>query len=182
MWLTIALTTVVCILPVVAFRFLKLSLKPDLSDTVSARLSAWGWDPVSESPRARVPALRAAWWSREIPPPPLCPGRSGPPPRGVRPRRGPSPPPQVRYSQLVRKKRAQHRCTRRPGRTSSRRSGYAFAHQEGFGELIMSGKNMRLSSLGLAGFATRSGSGWIESLRRKRSDSPGSPPDKPLKG
>ncbi|XP_043425062.1 phospholipid-transporting ATPase ID isoform X3 [Prionailurus bengalensis] len=120
-WLTIALTTVVCILPVVAFRFLKLSLKPDLSDT-------------------------------------------------------------VRYSQLVRKKRAQHRCTRRPGRTSSRRSGYAFAHQEGFGELIMSGKNMRLSSLGLAGFATRSGSGWIESLRRKRSDSPGSPPDKPLKG
>ncbi|XP_039074863.1 phospholipid-transporting ATPase ID isoform X3 [Hyaena hyaena] len=128
-WLTIALTTVVCILPVVAFRFLKLSLKPDLSDT-------------------------------------------------------------VRYSQLVRKKRAQHRCTRRAGRTSSRRSGYAFAHQEGFGELIMSGKNMRLSSLALAGFATRSSSGWIESLRRKRSDSPGSPgggggggsADKPLKG
>uniref|UniRef100_A0A673T6F2 Phospholipid-transporting ATPase n=1 Tax=Suricata suricatta TaxID=37032 RepID=A0A673T6F2_SURSU len=113
-WLTIALTTVVCILPVLAFRFLKLSLKPDLSDT-------------------------------------------------------------VRYSQLVRKKRAQHRCARRPGRGSSRRSGYAFAHQEGFGELIMSGKNMRLSSLALAGFAPRSGSGWIESLRRKRSDSPGSP-------
>lgn len=37
-WLTIALTTVVCIMPVVAFRFLKLDLKPELSDTVSA----WG--------------------------------------------------------------------------------------------------------------------------------------------
>ncbi|NWR25959.1 AT8B2 ATPase, partial [Emberiza fucata] len=33
-WLTIALTAVVCIVPVVAFRFLKLDLKPELSDTV----------------------------------------------------------------------------------------------------------------------------------------------------
>ncbi|XP_060057456.1 phospholipid-transporting ATPase ID isoform X5 [Erinaceus europaeus] len=124
-WLTIVLTTVVCILPVVAFRFLKLSLKPDLSDT-------------------------------------------------------------VRYTQLVRKKqKAQHRCLRRVGRTGSRRSGYAFSHQEGFGELIMSGKNMRLSSLALSGFTTRSSSSWIESLRRKKSDSAGSPSgtsDKPLKG
>uniref|UniRef100_A0A8I3NU57 Phospholipid-transporting ATPase n=1 Tax=Canis lupus familiaris TaxID=9615 RepID=A0A8I3NU57_CANLF len=123
-WLTITLTTVVCIMPVVAFRFLKLSLKPDLSDT-------------------------------------------------------------VRYTQLVRKKqKAQHRCLRRVGRTSSRRSGYAFSHQEGFGELIMSGKNMRLSSLALASFATRSSSNWIESLRRKKSDSASSPcsaADKPLK-
>uniref|UniRef100_A0A452RGQ7 Phospholipid-transporting ATPase n=1 Tax=Ursus americanus TaxID=9643 RepID=A0A452RGQ7_URSAM len=119
-WLTITLTTVVCIMPVVAFRFLKLSLKPDLSDT------------------------------------------------------------------LVRKKqKAQHRCLRRVGRTGSRRSGYAFSHQEGFGELIMSGKNMRLSSLALAGFATRSSSSWIESLRRKKSDSassPGGGADKPLRG
>ncbi|MBV94382.1 Phospholipid-transporting ATPase ID, partial [Eschrichtius robustus] len=124
-WLTIVLTTVVCIMPVVAFRFLKLNLKPDLSDT-------------------------------------------------------------VRYTQLVRKKqKAQHRCMRRVGRTGSRRSGYAFSHQEGFGELIMSGKNMRLSSLALSGFTTRSSSSWIESLRRKKSDSASSPSggaDKPLKG
>uniref|UniRef100_A0A8C7BLZ3 Phospholipid-transporting ATPase n=1 Tax=Neovison vison TaxID=452646 RepID=A0A8C7BLZ3_NEOVI len=88
--------------------------------------------------------------------------------------------------QLVRKKqKAQHRCLRRVGRTSSRRSGYAFSHQEGFGELIMSGKNMRLSSLALAGFGARSGSGWLEGLRRKKSDSAGSPsagPPKPLRG
>lgn len=93
---------------------------------------------------------------------------------------------QVRYTQLVRKKqKAQHRCMRRVGRTGSRRSGYAFSHQEGFGELIMSGKNMRLSSLALSTFTTRSSSSWIESLRRKKSDSASSPSggaDKPLKG
>uniref|UniRef100_W5LA57 Phospholipid-transporting ATPase n=1 Tax=Astyanax mexicanus TaxID=7994 RepID=W5LA57_ASTMX len=81
-WLTIALATVICIAPVLAFRFLKLDLKPQLADTVS---SAMG----------------------------------------------------------------------RLGRGGSRRSGYAFAHQEGFGELITSGKNMRLSSLALASFASR---------------------------
>ncbi|XP_062454101.1 phospholipid-transporting ATPase ID [Rhea pennata] len=107
-WLTIALTTVVCIMPVVAFRFLKLDLKPELSDT-------------------------------------------------------------VRYTQLVRKKqKAQHRCMRRVGRAGSRRSGYAFSHQEGFGELIMSGKNMRLSSLALSGFAARPSASWIETLRKKK--------------
>lgn len=94
--------------------------------------------------------------------------------------------PQVRYTQLVRKKqKAQHRCMRRAGRTGSRRSGYAFSHQEGFGELIMSGKNMRLSSLALSSFTARSSSSWIESLRRKKSDSAGSPgggAEKPLKG
>ncbi|NXO69600.1 AT8B2 ATPase, partial [Phainopepla nitens] len=107
-WLTIALTAVVCIVPVVAFRFLKLDLKPELSDT-------------------------------------------------------------VRYTQLVRKKqKTQHRCMRHAGRGGSRRSGYAFSHQEGFGELIMSGKNMRLSSLALSSFAPRPSTSWIETLRKKK--------------
>ncbi|NWT61401.1 AT8B2 ATPase, partial [Erythrocercus mccallii] len=107
-WLTIALTAVVCIMPVVAFRFLKLDLKPELSDT-------------------------------------------------------------VRYTQLVRKKqKTQHRCMRHAGRTGSRRSGYAFSHQEGFGELIMSGKNMRLSSLALSSFTPRPSASWIETLRKKK--------------
>ncbi|XP_009326539.1 PREDICTED: phospholipid-transporting ATPase ID-like, partial [Pygoscelis adeliae] len=126
-WLTIALTTVVCIMPVVAFRFLKLDLKPELSDT-------------------------------------------------------------VRYTQLVRKKqKTQHRCMRRVGRVGSRRSGYAFSHQEGFGELIMSGKNMRLSSLALSSFTARPSAGWIETLRKKKgsdSSTAGSPSgtaDKTLK-
>ncbi|XP_053134305.1 phospholipid-transporting ATPase ID isoform X2 [Hemicordylus capensis] len=108
-WLTIALTTVVCIMPVVAFRFLKLDLKPELSDT-------------------------------------------------------------VRYTQLVRKKqKTQHRCMGRVGRVRSQRSGYAFSHQEGFGELIMSGKNMRLSSLALSSFSGRPSTSWIETLRKKKS-------------
>uniref|UniRef100_A0A8B9T0M1 Phospholipid-transporting ATPase n=2 Tax=Neognathae TaxID=8825 RepID=A0A8B9T0M1_ANAPL len=126
-WLTIALTTVVCVMPVVAFRFLKLDLKPELSDT-------------------------------------------------------------VRYTQLVRKKqKTQHRCMRRVGRVGSRRSGYAFSHQEGFGELIMSGKNMRLSSLALSGFAARPSASWIETLRKKKGGegstacSPSGAPDKTLK-
>ncbi|NXI29298.1 AT8B2 ATPase, partial [Sterrhoptilus dennistouni] len=107
-WLTIALTAVVCIMPVVAFRFLKLDLKPELSDT-------------------------------------------------------------VRYTQLVRKKqKTQHRCMQHMGRVGSCRSGYAFSHQEGFGELIMSGKNMRLSSLALSSFAPRPSTSWIETLRKRR--------------
>ncbi|XP_062848850.1 phospholipid-transporting ATPase ID [Trichomycterus rosablanca] len=121
-WLTIALATVICIVPVLAFRFLKVSLKPQLSDT-------------------------------------------------------------VRYTQLVRQKKW------KPGGNTlsagkvggagagtlghsrhggSRRSGYAFAHQEGFGELITSGKNMRLSSLGLATFASRHSTSWIDTLRKKK--------------
>ncbi|KAL2084185.1 hypothetical protein ACEWY4_019703 [Coilia grayii] len=123
-WLTIALATVICIAPVLAFRFLKLDLKPQLSDT-------------------------------------------------------------VRYTQLVRQKKrkldgrgvgvsgaglgvgALGRLGRL-GRSASRRSGYAFAHQEGFGELITSGKNMRLSSLALATFASRHSSSWIDTLRKKK--------------
>ncbi|GCB86652.1 hypothetical protein scyTo_0027338 [Scyliorhinus torazame] len=59
---------------------------------------------------------------------------------------------------------------RRVGRAGSRRSGYAFSHQEGFGELITSGKNMRLSSLALSGFVTRSSSSWIDTLRKKKNE------------
>uniref|UniRef100_A0A3P8QBN4 Phospholipid-transporting ATPase n=1 Tax=Astatotilapia calliptera TaxID=8154 RepID=A0A3P8QBN4_ASTCA len=106
-WLTIALATAICIVPVLAFRFLKLDLKPQLSDT-------------------------------------------------------------VRYTQLVRQKRRKPPEGRLGARGGSRRSGYAFAHQEGFGELITSGKNMRLSSLALASFASRHSSSWIDTLRRKK--------------
>lgn len=36
-WFTIALATAICVVPVLAFRFLKLDLKPQLSDTVRNR-------------------------------------------------------------------------------------------------------------------------------------------------
>ncbi|XP_073702600.1 phospholipid-transporting ATPase ID [Garra rufa] len=122
-WLTIALATVICIAPVLAFRFLKLDLKPQLSDTVRYTQLVLQ--------KKRKPAGRAGR------------GVGG---AGV----------------------ASGSTLGRLGRGGSRRSGYAFAHQEGFGELITSGKNMRLSSLALATFASRHSSSWIDTLRRKK--------------
>uniref|UniRef100_A0A6Q2XZV2 Phospholipid-transporting ATPase n=1 Tax=Esox lucius TaxID=8010 RepID=A0A6Q2XZV2_ESOLU len=112
-WLTIALATVICIVPVLAFRFLKLDLKPQLSDTKKRKPAGRGMGGV----RGGVGGMSE--------------GRLG-------------------------------------MRGGSRRSGYAFAHQEGFGELITSGKNMRLSSLALANFASRHSSSWIDTLRKKK--------------
>ncbi|XP_032906520.1 probable phospholipid-transporting ATPase IM [Amblyraja radiata] len=111
-WLIIIVTTVMCIIPVVVFRFLKLDLKPSLSD-------------------------------------------------------------KVRYMQRARKKlRPTTHRMRRVNRTSSRRSGYAFAHQEGFGELITSGRNMRFNnpSPALTGRFMLSSTSWIENLRKKTTD------------
>ncbi|OBS66119.1 hypothetical protein A6R68_05340, partial [Neotoma lepida] len=58
-------------------------------------------------------------------------------------------------------------------RSSSRRSGYAFAHQEGYGELITSGKNMRAKSpaptSGLEKTLYNNAS-WIENLCKKTAD------------
>uniref|UniRef100_A0A4W3K085 Phospholipid-transporting ATPase n=1 Tax=Callorhinchus milii TaxID=7868 RepID=A0A4W3K085_CALMI len=102
-WLIIMLTTVVCIMPVVAFRFLVVDLKPTLSDKQRPRL---------------------------------------------------------------------HRM-RKVHRNSSRRSGYAFAHQEGYGELITSGKNMRFSNPsapGLQGRSVLNSASWIETLRKKTTE------------
>uniref|UniRef100_A0A8C2GDY7 Phospholipid-transporting ATPase n=1 Tax=Cyprinus carpio TaxID=7962 RepID=A0A8C2GDY7_CYPCA len=73
-WLVILLTTVVCIMPMVAVRFIKADLYPMHTD------------------------------------------KQGP----------------------------QEQNFRRVRRTSSRRSAYAFAHQQGYGELITSGKNMKV--------------------------------------
>uniref|UniRef100_A0A3B3X3U2 Phospholipid-transporting ATPase n=1 Tax=Poecilia mexicana TaxID=48701 RepID=A0A3B3X3U2_9TELE len=118
-WLTIALATAVCVVPVLAFRFLKLDLKPQLSDTLVRQ-------------KRRKPGGRSiggAWRGTGS----VSEGRLG-------------------------------------ARGGSRRSGYAFSHQEGFGELITSGKNMRLSSLALANFASKHSSSWIETLRRKKTN------------
>ncbi|XP_075042749.1 phospholipid-transporting ATPase ID-like [Mixophyes fleayi] len=82
-WLAIFLTTVLCVLPVVAYRFLRSQLKPTFSDKVLRK--------IREAKK-----------------------RPAPPPRRARIRR-----------------------------TSSRRSGYAFSHQQGYGDLITSGRNFR---------------------------------------
>uniref|UniRef100_A0A672Z234 Phospholipid-transporting ATPase n=1 Tax=Sphaeramia orbicularis TaxID=375764 RepID=A0A672Z234_9TELE len=120
-WLTIALATAICIVPVLAFRFLKLDLKPQLSDTVRKNkcLTLMCFSPQLTGDEGRLGA-----------------------------------------------------------RSGSRRSGYAFAHQEGFGELITSGKNMRLSSLALATFASKHSSSWIDTLRRKKHTHTHTPPSR----
>uniref|UniRef100_A0A672NB00 Phospholipid-transporting ATPase n=1 Tax=Sinocyclocheilus grahami TaxID=75366 RepID=A0A672NB00_SINGR len=82
-WLTIFLTTILCILPVVAKRFLFIQLKPTINDKVGSNFVA-----------------------KAVPPPP---------PRKF-PRR----------------------------RISTRRSGYAFSHARGYGDLVTSGRFLRI--------------------------------------
>ena len=81
---------------------------------------------------------------------------------------------QIRQWQKAQKK-ARPLRSRKPQtrRSSSRRSGYAFAHQEGYGELITSGKNMRVKNptpmSGLEKTLYNSTS-WIENLCKKTTD------------
>ncbi|XP_029999118.1 phospholipid-transporting ATPase ID-like [Sphaeramia orbicularis] len=82
-WLTILLTSILCVLPVVTYRFLMIQLCPTINDRVIFK----------------VRQAKAA-------PPPL--------PRRARIRR-----------------------------TSSRRSGYAFSHAQGYGDLVTSGRFLR---------------------------------------
>ncbi|XP_059581349.1 phospholipid-transporting ATPase ID isoform X2 [Alligator mississippiensis] len=85
-WLAIFLSIILCVLPVVGYRFLKVQLKPTVSDKVVQKIKEYKKRPLPPSPKRRL------------------------------------------------------------RRTSTRRSGYAFSHQHGFGALIMSGRNMRPKS------------------------------------
>ncbi|XP_046715041.1 phospholipid-transporting ATPase ID isoform X4 [Silurus meridionalis] len=115
-WLVILLVTVVCIMPVVAIRFLRTDLNPTQTD--------------------KVRLLQQA--SR----------RQGP----------------------------QEQNLRRVRRTSSRRSAYAFAHQQGYGELITSGKNMKVTTSSTSGFPgsspqrIKSSSSWVDDMAQKETD------------
>ncbi|XP_072316163.1 phospholipid-transporting ATPase ID [Eucyclogobius newberryi] len=125
-WLTIALATAICVVPVLTFRFLKLDLRPQLSDTVR-------YTQLVRQKKRKLVGAAGHWRGAST----MSEGRLG-------------------------------------ARSGSRRSGYAFAHQEGFGELITSGKNMRLSSLVLGSFGSKHSSSWIDTLRRKKQ--PHTPP------
>uniref|UniRef100_A0A8D0A9C5 Phospholipid-transporting ATPase n=1 Tax=Sander lucioperca TaxID=283035 RepID=A0A8D0A9C5_SANLU len=93
MWLTILLTSILCVLPVVTYRFLFIQLCPTINDKVRMDL---------------LP-------KQHLPPPPL---------------------------------------RTRIRRTSSRRSGYAFSHAQGYGDLVTSGRFLRRPALsGSSGFA-----------------------------
>ncbi|XP_058150160.1 probable phospholipid-transporting ATPase IM [Dasypus novemcinctus] len=122
-WLVVLLTTVASVMPVVAFRFLKVDLYPSPSDQLRQWQKA---QKKSRPPRSRRPQAR---------------------------------------------------------RSSSRRSGYAFAHQEGYGELITSGKNMRVKNpppaAGLE--KTYNSTSWIENLCKKTTDTVNFSQDKTVK-
>ncbi|CAG5957858.1 unnamed protein product [Menidia menidia] len=79
----------------------------------------------------------------------------------------------VRCLQQSRKKQGpQGQNLRRVRRTSSRRSAYAFSHQQGYGELITSGKNMRMSTVSSACSPERTahGSNWIENMLKRKNE------------
>ncbi|XP_004835485.1 probable phospholipid-transporting ATPase IM isoform X2 [Heterocephalus glaber] len=112
-WLVILLTTVASVMPVVAFRFLKMDLHPTPTDQIRR------WQKAQKKARP------------------------------------------------VRRRRPQAR------RSSSRRSGYAFAHQEGYGELITSGKNMRAKNPPPASGLEKplcNSTSWLENLCKKTTD------------
>ncbi|XP_066566779.1 phospholipid-transporting ATPase ID [Amia ocellicauda] len=95
-WLTIILTSILCVLPVVAYRFILILVRPTINDKVRFKMSE----------------------TKATPPPPP--------------------------------KRARIR------RTSSRRSGYAFSHTQGYGDLVTSGRYLRRTPMHLgrsAGFS-----------------------------
>uniref|UniRef100_A0A8D0A590 Phospholipid-transporting ATPase n=1 Tax=Sander lucioperca TaxID=283035 RepID=A0A8D0A590_SANLU len=97
MWLTILLTSILCVLPVVTYRFLFIQLCPTINDKV------------------RMDLLYQFTLHQHLPPPPL---------------------------------------RTRIRRTSSRRSGYAFSHAQGYGDLVTSGRFLRRPALsGSSGFA-----------------------------
>lgn len=111
-WLVILLTTVVCVVPGLAFSFLRVDLFPTLTDKV-------------------------------------C------------------------HLQQSRKKQGpQEQNLRRVRRTSSRRSAYAFSHQQGYGELITSGKNMRMSTVSAAHSPGRTAQSptWIENMLKRKNE------------
>ncbi|KAG8012736.1 Phospholipid-transporting ATPase ID [Nibea albiflora] len=79
----------------------------------------------------------------------------------------------VRHLQQLRKREGpQEQNLRRVRRTSSRRSAYAFSHQQGFGELITSGKNMRRSTVSSVASPGRTppSSTWIENVLKRKNE------------
>ncbi|XP_074532860.1 phospholipid-transporting ATPase ID isoform X2 [Halichoeres trimaculatus] len=79
----------------------------------------------------------------------------------------------VRHLQQSRKKEGpQEQNLKRVRRTSSRRSAYAFSHQQGYGELITSGKNMRVGSVSSAHSPGRTprGSTWMANVLKGKNE------------
>lgn len=73
--------------------------------------------------------------------------------------------------QLCKKETPKQQIPKPVLRTSSLRSAYAFSHQQGYGELITSGKNMRLSSVSSVRsphLRRRSSLNWITNILKEK--------------
>lgn len=78
---------------------------------------------------------------------------------------------QVRHLQLSTEEKPQEQIPKPVRRTSSRRSAYAFSHQQGYGELITSGKNMRtcsVSSVRSPQSPPHSSLKWMENILKEK--------------
>nr|XP_013010169.1 probable phospholipid-transporting ATPase IM isoform X2 [Cavia porcellus] len=78
-----------------------------------------------------------------------------------------------RWQKAQKKARPVQRQRPQSRRSSSRRSGYAFAHQEGYGELITSGKNMRARNPPPTSRLEKplyNSTSWLENLCKKTTD------------
>uniref|UniRef100_A0A674P0N0 Phospholipid-transporting ATPase n=1 Tax=Takifugu rubripes TaxID=31033 RepID=A0A674P0N0_TAKRU len=96
-WLSILLTSILCVLPVVTYRFLSIRLCPSVNEKVQSKC---------------LNVMRKVRQAKATPPPPT--------------------------------RRRQIR------RTSSRRSGYAFSHVQGYGDLVTSGRFLRRNAVSRA--------------------------------
>ncbi|KAJ8287108.1 hypothetical protein GJAV_G00047750 [Gymnothorax javanicus] len=108
-WLTVLLTSMLCVLPVVAYRFLLIQLRPTINDKV----------------RHKVREAKSV-----LPPTPRRP---------------------------------------RMRRTSTRRSGYAFSHAQGYGDLVTSGRYLRRTALNRGAVFSPSGRQPMELLQEESS-------------
>ncbi|XP_075998000.1 phospholipid-transporting ATPase ID [Genypterus blacodes] len=77
----------------------------------------------------------------------------------------------IRCLQQARKKQGpQEQSLRRVRRTSSRRSAYAFSHQQGYGELITSGKNMKEPNAAARSPERPRSSTWVENMMKRKNE------------
>lgn len=132
-WLVVVLTTVVCVVPSLALRFLRVDLSPTTTDKVGVTVTL-------------IMLILFILQNNVMQ--------------------------QVRHMQLSTKKETPKKQIPKPVlRTISLRSAYAFSHQRGYGELITSGKNMRLSSVSSVRSphpTPRSSLNWITNILKEK--------------
>ncbi|KAM6953984.1 phospholipid-transporting ATPase ID-like [Aplochiton taeniatus] len=134
-WLTILLTTILCVLPVVAYRFLLIQLRPTINDKVmfKVRQAKAQPPPLPRRVRIRRTSSRRSGYAFSH-----APG----------------------YGDLVTSRRSGYAFSHAPGYgdlVTSRRSGYAFSHAPGYGDLVTSRRFLRRPAVSLSSLQAQTG-------------------------